>query len=115
MHITLCASQLDQVATLLEGWRGTGALALNPTWATEQVADAHRQLADSFDMVYCFMPLAIQVCFQCTGYLSCCVSVRHAARMPTTIGLFQDDGGRRLSMGARQRGACCALGYPAQR
>lgn len=61
IHAHHVAVQLDQVDELLEGWRGTGAVALNPTWSTAQLPDVHQRLVGSFDMVYCFMPLAIQV------------------------------------------------------
>lgn len=57
--------QLEQVSTLIEGWRGTGAVLVNPQWAplgdSAAVPDAYASFVNAFDMVYCFMPLAIQV------------------------------------------------------
>lgn len=54
--------QLGEVEELLKKWRGRQVILLNPEWAEGQsVPSNHSAFMKSFEVVYCFQPIAIQV------------------------------------------------------
>ena len=55
------AMQVEKVQVLLSQWRGRAVILLNADWSAEDVDSQHKAFAKSFESVYSFMPLAIQV------------------------------------------------------
>lgn len=54
--------QLGEAEELLRKWRGRVVILLNPEWAEGQsVPSNHTAFVKSFEVVYCFQPVAIQV------------------------------------------------------
>lgn len=54
--------QLGEAEELLRKWRGRVVILLNPEWAEGQsVPSSHTAFVKSFEVVYCFQPIAIQV------------------------------------------------------
>lgn len=59
----MAPSQVADVQEMLFGWRGTFVATLNATWDAEDAADTDlASFVKSFEHVYCFGPLDIQVC-----------------------------------------------------
>ncbi|CAL8470970.1 g10512 [Coccomyxa elongata] len=55
------AGQLGEAEELLRKWRGRVVILLNPEWAEGQsVPSNHTAFVKSFEVVYCFQPIAIQ-------------------------------------------------------
>ena len=54
--------QLGGAEELLRKWRGRVVILLNPGWSEGQsVPSSHTAFVKSFEVVYCFQPIAIQV------------------------------------------------------
>lgn len=54
--------QLDNTEELLRKWRGRSVVLLNPAWADgKNVPSKDATFVKSFEVVYCFQPIAIQV------------------------------------------------------
>ena len=54
-------SQVEKVDVLLSQWRGRAVILLNAEWTVENVDPQFKAFVRSFDSVYSFLPLAIQV------------------------------------------------------
>lgn len=54
-------TQIEKVEVLLTRWTGRAAILLNAEWAPDTVDSQHTAFARSFESVYSFLPLAIQV------------------------------------------------------
>lgn len=68
--------QLGDIEELLKKWRGRVVILLNPAWAEgRDVPSKHAAFVKSFEVVYCFQPVAIQVCIsnESSAPLLCCV------------------------------------------
>ena len=53
--------QVEKVDVLLSQWRGRAIILLNAEWTIENVDPQFKAFVRSFDSVYSFLPLAIQV------------------------------------------------------
>lgn len=53
--------QIEKVEVLLSQWRGRAAVLLNAEWTSENVDSQYKAFVKSFESVYSFLPLAIQV------------------------------------------------------
>jgi len=53
--------QVEKVEVLLSQWRGRAAVLLNAEWTPENVDSQYKAFVKSFESVYSFLPLAIQV------------------------------------------------------
>lgn len=61
------ATQVALVEQLVdEVWQGPSAITLNAEWASLPVPAQYKTVRDSFQVVYSFLPVAIQVCV-CVG------------------------------------------------
>lgn len=68
-------AQVADVQEMLFGWRGTFVVTLNAEWDADGISDTDlASFMKSFEHVYCFGPLDIQVCnrrqskFVCTAH-----------------------------------------------
>ena len=52
---------MAELSSLLAKWRGKDVVLVNAGWTTESAPNSHAALARSFEVVYCFQPIAIQV------------------------------------------------------
>lgn len=55
--------QVEKVDVLLSQWRGRAVILLNAGWTIENVDPQFIAFVKSFNSVYSFLPLAIQVIF----------------------------------------------------
>lgn len=53
--------QVEKVDVLLSRWRGRAVILLNAEWTVETVGPEFKAFVRSFESVYSFLPLAIQV------------------------------------------------------
>ena len=53
--------QMAELSGLLAKWRGKDVVLVNAGWTTESAPSSHAAQARSFQVVYCFQPIAIQV------------------------------------------------------
>ena len=54
--------QLGSTEELLRKWRGRSVVLLNPAWADgKNIPSKDAAFVKSFEVVYCFQPIAIQV------------------------------------------------------
>jgi hypothetical protein len=61
-HENVSPPQVSDVQEMLFGWRGTFVATLNATWDMEDTTDTDlASFVKSFEHVYCFGPLDIQV------------------------------------------------------
>lgn len=60
-EVTKITMQVEKVQVLLSQWRGRAVILLNAEWSAEDVDSQHKAFAKSFESVYSFLPLAIQV------------------------------------------------------
>lgn len=52
---------MGELSAMLAKWKGKEVVLVNPGWTTESAPSSHAALARSFEVVYCFQPIAIQV------------------------------------------------------
>lgn len=57
-----CGVQLADVQEMLFDWRGAVAVTLNASWQPEHTEGDLSAFLRAFEYIYCFQPLAIQVC-----------------------------------------------------
>lgn len=82
------AQQLGEAEELLKRWRGRVVILLNPEWAEGQsVPSSHTAFMKSFEVVYCFQPIAIQAFIVTTtqGAVSKRVVKGQSGQMPWQI------------------------------
>lgn len=63
MYLNAVFLQVEKVDVLLSQWRGRIAILLNAEWTVETVDSKYSAFVKSFDSIYSFLPLAIQVHF----------------------------------------------------
>lgn len=68
---------------LLSQWRGRAIILLNAEWTVETVDPQFKAFVKSFDSVYSFLPLAIQVshALPCTNPCTKCTEHVHVSCM----------------------------------
>jgi len=66
--------QVEKVEVLLSQWRGRAAVLLNAEWTPENVDSQYKAFVKSFESVYSFLPLAIQVS-ACTSQCICAYGI----------------------------------------
>ena len=57
--------QVEKVDVLLSQWKGRIAVVLNADWAPDAVDDEYKKFAASFESVYSFLPVQVQVTTVC--------------------------------------------------
>ena len=70
--------QIEKVDVLLSQWKGRMALVLNAAWAPDAVDDEYKKFAASFESVYSFLPVQVQVRALCLSI--CYLLVGHQKR-----------------------------------
>ena len=56
--------QVEKVDVLLSQWRGRAVILLNAEWTVDTMDSKYRAFVRSFESIYSFLPLAIQVHLQ---------------------------------------------------